>query len=175
MIYLLDACVFLTAKNLYYQMGRVPEFWEWLTFWGEKGNVKVPSEIMDEITCQDDQLGKWMREKKDIFLIDEPIPHVNKIFSVGYDIDPTNIDEARIGRVGQDPFLIAYGLNDIANRIVITEEAPSPKRQEYNKKIPDVCLRLHVDCQNVYYLIDKLDFRTNWNRNLGNNSIIRDD
>ncbi|MEJ1354792.1 MAG: DUF4411 family protein, partial [Candidatus Sedimenticola sp. (ex Thyasira tokunagai)] len=45
MIFLLDANVLINAKNFYYPIDRVPEFWDWLVHQGETGNIKVPVEI----------------------------------------------------------------------------------------------------------------------------------
>jgi len=39
MLYLLDANILITAKNLYYEFGRVDQYWEWLSFQAEhQGN-----------------------------------------------------------------------------------------------------------------------------------------
>ena len=58
MLYLLDANVLITAHNKYYDIEQVPEFWQWLRYQGETGNVKLPLEIVEEITGgrEDDHL-----------------------------------------------------------------------------------------------------------------------
>lgn len=49
MLYLLDANVLITAKDSYYPLDTVPEFWEWLEHMALQGRVKIPVEIFEEI------------------------------------------------------------------------------------------------------------------------------
>jgi hypothetical protein len=49
LLYLFDANVLITAKNTYYPIDQIPEYWEWLQFQGSAGNIKLPLEIMEEI------------------------------------------------------------------------------------------------------------------------------
>ena len=51
MLYLLDANVLIDAKRDYYQMERVPEFWEWLVHKGAEGQVKIIQEVYEEIAA----------------------------------------------------------------------------------------------------------------------------
>lgn len=62
MIYLLDASVLITANRQYYAIDRVPEFWGWLVYMGEMGNVKIPKEIYEEFKDGKDALSIWARE-----------------------------------------------------------------------------------------------------------------
>ena len=162
MIYLVDASVIITAKDYYYQLDRVPEFWEWLSYWGEQGKIRIPKEIMFEITQDSGILGKWIKERKNLFLIDEEIQNVNYVLMNGYDLTLDEIDDIQIAKVGKDPFLISYGLTDKENRAVVSTESSKPSKQKYNKKIPDVCSQLGIKCFDIYRLIKDLDFRTNW-------------
>ena len=72
------------------------------------------------------------------------------------------LDEIELEKVGKDPFLIAYGLRDPVNRIVVSNEIPKPSARRKNRKVPDVCADMGVRCCNVYELLRTLDFRTNW-------------
>ena len=45
MLYLLDASVLIVSSNTYYEIDRVSEYWEWLVYQSESGNVKIPYEI----------------------------------------------------------------------------------------------------------------------------------
>jgi hypothetical protein len=49
LLYLFDANVLITAKNAYYPIDQIPEYWEWIQFQGSAGNIKLPLEIMEEI------------------------------------------------------------------------------------------------------------------------------
>ncbi len=51
-MYLLDANTLIDAKDYYYPIERVPEFWDWLIFHGQRGNIKIPIEIYREFYGQ---------------------------------------------------------------------------------------------------------------------------
>ena len=71
MQYLVDANVLITAKNEYYEFGRVNEYWEWLGSQAERGHAKMPREIFEEITCGNDELATWARHDRNAFLLEE--------------------------------------------------------------------------------------------------------
>ena len=54
MLYLLDANALIDANRDYYPIDRVPEFWDWLVAKGERGQVKIPLEIYEEVTDGND-------------------------------------------------------------------------------------------------------------------------
>ena len=45
MLYLIDANVIIDAKDRYYQIDRVPEYWQWLIHRARSGSLKIPFEI----------------------------------------------------------------------------------------------------------------------------------
>ena len=73
MLYLLDANVLITANNTYYQIARVPQFWDWLVSGGIRGQVKIPGEIYEEIKRGKDDLWDWLRYHKNALLFDEEV------------------------------------------------------------------------------------------------------
>ncbi len=67
MLYLFDANVLITANNTYYAIDQIPEYWEWIQYQGEIGNIKLPLEIMEEILAgQNAQKGK---KNEDLLLV----------------------------------------------------------------------------------------------------------
>lgn len=64
MLYLLDANVFIEAKNRYYAFDLVPAFWSWMDAVAAQ-NVRTITLVRDEIMVKDDPLGDWMRARKD--------------------------------------------------------------------------------------------------------------
>lgn len=163
MLYLLDANVFITAKNTYYPIDRVPEFWEWLIYQGEQGNVKIVQEVYDEIHGGKDDLSLWAKEDEvlNALLLDEDadVNEVRNVIEQGYANDLTD-DE--VEKVGRDPFLIAYAMFDIDNRIVVTTEVSATSKQRANRRIPDVCDDFNVKCIDTFRLTSDLNFSTNW-------------
>lgn len=163
MLYLLDANTLITAKNLYYQMERVPEFWDWLLHHGQQGSVKIPPEIFNELRSGNDGLAVWVKNS-DV----EAALHLNEeaesdwvrhVLDIGYAPDLTDID---LEKIGMDPFLVAHALTDSANRIVISGEVSAPKKQRANRRVPDVCRAVGVQCMNIFALVNDLNFSTNW-------------
>jgi hypothetical protein len=172
MLYLLDANVLITANNLYYSVDRVPEYWEWLAYMAALGYVKMPFEIFEEVKegpddAEKDLLFAWLRDdvNKKALLLDEEVDPVlvQRVIAEGYAADLTD-DE--IEQVGRDPFLIAYGLA-AKGRCVVTVETSAPKKLRQNRKVPDVCRAMGVDCCNPFEFNRALGFRTQWKLDVG--------
>lgn len=170
MLYLLDANVLITASNAYYPIDQVPEFWEWLQYQAASGFVKIPLEIMEEIKAgrrDNDPLLDWLQldENADALQLEEGVDAalVQQVLAVAYAPDLTD-DE--IEKVGRDPFLIAYALSNSADRCVVTTEVSRPSAQRQNRKLPDACQAVAVQCCGPFALNRNLGFRTDW-RNTG--------
>lgn len=170
MIRLIDAGVLITANTLYYPIDRVPEFWDWLLFHAQEGRIKIPLEIYEEIKegpddGEVDHLFDWItgeEVKNNIILAEEAdISLVSRVVSEGYGADLT---DSEIEEIGRDPFLIAYALGKVDQRVVVTTETSKPKKRRQNRKIPDVCKDFGVPCIDTFALIRELDFSTSWRR-----------
>ena len=78
-LYLLDANTLIDAKNHYYPIDRVPEFWSWLIHQGQLGNIKIPIEIYEEFKDtrskkgEQDELAFWASQPhvKEALLLNE--------------------------------------------------------------------------------------------------------
>ena len=162
MLYLLDANVLITAKDSYYEFGRVDQYWDWLVFHAVQGNLKIPLEIYEEITAGKDKLSTWAKHHKASIVLDEEVDIglVQRVITEGYASDLTDIE---LEVVGRDPFLIAYALADITERTVVTGEVRTNKQRQ-NRSIPSVCDDLNVLSCDQWRLGRVLDFRTNWRR-----------
>ncbi len=163
MIYLLDTDVLIDANRDYYPMGRVQPFWTWLIEMGSQGNIKIPTQIYDEIIVGTDDLAEWCK-KKNIREVLELNEEVNsqlfmKVMDEGY---ATNLSDIEVQEIGRDPFLIAYAMKSPKERIVVTTENSKPKRIRSKRKIPDICHDFDIPCINTYELIKLLDFTTDW-------------
>ncbi len=162
MIYLLDADTLIRAANTFYRLKRVPPFWNWLRHQGALGSVKIPLEQFEEIIAGKGELVDWLKgeEAKAALLFDEeadPIL-VAEVTLRGYG----DFDENDIEKVGRDPFLISYGYAGRGERCVVTFENSAPGKKGKNRKVPDVCKDLGVDCCTLFELIEALDFTTDW-------------
>jgi hypothetical protein len=169
MLYLLDANVLITAHNLYYGIGTVPEFWAWLAHHGRAGNVKMPLEPFEEVKDgsndeEADLLYAWIRDddnKAAILLAGEEVDQelVARVLREGY---APNLNDGEIEQIGRDPFLIAYALADPAERCVVTTEVSRPTLTRQNRRIPDVCKTMGVQCCDTFAMTRALKFSTKW-------------
>ena len=57
MAYLLDADVFIRAKNLHYGFDFCPAFWDWLIQQSQGGQVYSIEKVGDELLAGDDELA----------------------------------------------------------------------------------------------------------------------
>ncbi len=165
MLYLLDANVIITAKDSYYAMDQVPEFWPWLHYHGEKGNLKIPQELFEEVNAGSDKSHPfyvWRKEKSNVeaLQLNESLDAnlVQKVLNEGYG---ENLTDAELGSIGRDPFLIAYALA-MPGRTVVTTEVSRPSKKRQNRAIPDVCQHFGVPCLNTFQMTRALGWKTNW-------------
>jgi len=69
-IYLLDANVFIQAKNLHYGLDFCPAFWEWLIESSRAQKVFSIDKVADEIAAGADEVTDWLRENAgNMFLV----------------------------------------------------------------------------------------------------------
>jgi hypothetical protein len=163
LLYLLDADTVIRAHSTYYPLKRFPVFWQWLFHNGTKGLVKIPLEQFEEITAGTGELVDWLNEQKnkESLLFDEEADPdlVAAVTADGYAPD---LNDAELVAVGRDPFLIAYAFADASERYVVSFENSAPTKQRANRKVPDVCKDLGVECVTLFELIKRLDFTTDW-------------
>ena len=153
---LLDASVLITAKNLYYEFDRVPQYWDWLVSCAKRGDVKIPTEILMEMNQGTDDLSAWIREHRSILELDEEVD-VHLLWRVTDTYAP-DLDQHELEALGRDPFLIAYALARKDERVVVTAEGQGNQKRQ-NRKIPDVCRDLGVMCCNQWDFGRALNFR----------------
>ena len=161
MLYLLDSNVLIDANRDYYPLDRVPEFWEWLLHTASLMRVRIPIEIYEELKEGDDALKDWVVDFQDDIVLVESVSEeaVSYVLDEGYAHD---LNDEEIEKIGMDPFLVAYAMEDIENRCVVTTEASKPRKQRANRHMPDVCSDLDVNCCDTFGFQRELDFRTNW-------------
>ncbi|CEJ86866.1 conserved hypothetical protein [Hyphomicrobium sp. GJ21] len=167
MLYLIDANSIIDAKDLYYVIDRVPEFWEWLVHHGQAGRLKIPAENFEEISPGPDKKDPFYIWRKDaataeslVLSEDADTTLVQHVLDRGY---AKNLTDDELIIIGKDPFLIAYALSG-KERVVVTSEKSKPKAQRKNRKIPDVCNDLGVRWITPFQLNIELDFKTNWKK-----------
>jgi hypothetical protein len=165
MLYLLDANVLITAKDSYYAMDQVPEFWDWLVHQGVSGKLKIPRELFDEVNAGYDKAHPffaWRKKKKNIDALQlaetVDLSLVQRVLDEGYG---RNLNDSELSTIGKDPFLVAYALVD-PSRVVVTTEVSRPSMKRQNRKLPDVCELFDVRCFNTFQMARALNWKTGW-------------
>lgn len=172
MLYLFDANVLITLNNTYYAIDQVPEYWDWIQDQAEKGNIKIPREIMSEILAgkeslkaKDDRLPNWIRHSaiERALLLDEKVngDFVNTVLEDGYG---PKVTDTELEVIGRDPFLVAYGMVDVDNRCVVTTEISAPKKKRQNRKLPNVCEQFGIAWWPPHVANRTLGFKTGWKK-----------
>jgi Domain of unknown function (DUF4411) len=165
MLYLIDASSIIDAKDLYYVIDRVPEYWTWLLHQGEAGHLKIPVEIFDEISPgpnKADPFHIWRKDAATARVLvlgeDTDITTVQHVLDQGYG---NNLTEDELITIGKDPFLIAaaFGMDD---RTIVTSEKSKLTATRKNRQIPDVCNDLGIRWITPFGLNVELDFKTSW-------------
>jgi Domain of unknown function (DUF4411) len=161
LIYLFDANTLIQAKNEYYPIEHIPQFWDWIVEQGNAGHIKIPYEIFDEIAAYTDDLSGWITqaEIKSALLLDETVDPalLQMIMKDGYEFGDPAFTETDVEKIGRDAFLIAYAAVD-RQRTVVTKETSSPKKRRGNRKIPDVCDILEVPWTRDFVVYRALGF-----------------
>lgn len=165
MLYLLDANVIITAKDSYYAIDQVPEFWDWLIEQGKQGQVKIPRELFAEVNPGNDKIHPfyaWRKDKDTIaaLQLDETADTatVQRVLDKGY--GPKLTDDELI-TIGADPFLVSYALAK-KDRTVVTTEVSRPSAQRQNRKLPDVCDQFAVARMTTFQMTRALAWKTTW-------------
>jgi len=140
MTYLLDANVFIQAKNLHYGLDFCPAFWEWLIKKNTAGEVFSIDKVADELEAGDDELTEWARQQ-DPGLFRKTDARVAPQFStVSTWVMGQGYESAAVNTFLQvaDFYLIAHALAE--GHAVVTHEKPSNSLK--TNKIPNVCAGL---------------------------------
>lgn len=167
MLYLLDANVLITAQNQYYAVDMVPQFWDWLLHMGREGNLKMPIETFEEVKegarTRHDGLSVWISQEgiDEALLLNEDvnIETIQHVLETAYAPDLTDLE---VEQIGQDPFLIAHAYADAPNRCVVSNETNAPTKRRANRRVPNACADVGVNCCNTFEMLRRLGFTTNW-------------
>lgn len=151
MAYLLDADVFIRAKNLHYGLDFCPAFWDWLIAGNATGTVFSIEKVGDEVQAVDDELSVWAAERDAGFFLrpDAAVfPALAKVsdWATGQAYEPAAV--STFLQVA-DYYLVAQAL--AAKHTVVTHEVPSASTRKI--KIPDACIGLEIKCMTPYEML----------------------
>ena len=151
MSYLLDANVFISAKNLHYGLDFCPAFWDWLVHNSHTGSVFSIDKVADEIEAGQDELSAWARNHGPALFRRTPFALAPQFTQVSTWATGQQYTPAAINTFLQvaDFYPLAHAL--AGNHVVVTHEVPanSPARI----KIPKACVALSVRFMTPYQML----------------------
>lgn len=151
--YLLDADVFIRAKNLHYGMDFCPAFWEWLAHEHEKHRVFSIEKVGDEVQAGNDGLAVWAEARGLSFFLRPDATVFPSLRRVSEWATSQKYEPAAVNTFLQvaDYYLVAQAL--AGSHTVVTHEIPSASMRKI--KIPDACIGLGIKCMSPYEMLRK--------------------
>ena len=151
MSYLLDANVFMAAKNLHYGLDFCPAFWDWLVHKGNTGSVFTIDKVADEIEAGQDELSDWAKNHGHALFRRTPPTLAPQFTQVSTWATSQHYTPAAINTFLQaaDFYLLAHAL--AGNHVVVTHEVPSNSPGRI--KIPNACVGLGVRFMTPYQML----------------------
>lgn len=151
MAYLLDANVFIQAKNLYYGLDFCPAFWDWLIAANTAQKVYSIEKVGDEIAAGGDSLADWAEQRVSGFFLEPDAEMLPALSTVSDWAANQKYEAAAVSTFLQvaDYYLIAHALAH--GYTVVTHEiaAGTPKKI----KIPNVCIGLRIKCMTPFEML----------------------
>lgn len=151
MAYLLDANIFIQAKNLQYGFDFCPAFWDWLEQKNAAGMVFSIQQVGDELQAGGDDLADWAAVRGDMFFLppnEAVLPALQHVsaWAVGQNYEPVAVNTfLQIA----DYWLVAYALAH--GHTVVTHEVPANTTRKI--KIPNACVGLSVRFMTPYQML----------------------
>jgi hypothetical protein len=151
MTYLLDANVFIQAKNLHYGLDVCPAFWEWIIAENARKQVYSIEKVGDEIDAGSDELSVWASKRGANFFLKPDPPLLSALGAVTTWTTRQKYEGAAVSAFFQvaDYYLVAHALAH--QHTVVTHEVPSPSTRKV--KIPNVCIGLGIKCMTPYEML----------------------
>lgn len=142
-MYLVDANVFITAKNGYYAFDIVPGFWSWLERQHVDGRLFTVEKVKREILAGDDELATWMQSQPADFAVAANASTQPSLRRLSEWVVSGNFTAGALSAFlsSADYYLVAQAHE--LQFTVVTNETPDPNSRK-RVKIPDACNALGV-------------------------------
>lgn len=151
MAYLLDANIFIQAKNLHYGFDFCPAFWDWVLEANANGRVFSIERVGDELAAIADELSAWAAPLGPGFFLRPDSPMLGALESVTTWVTRAGYESAAVNTFLQvaDYYLVAHAL--AGQHTVVTHEVASPSLKRV--KIPNACIGLEVKCMTPFEML----------------------
>lgn len=151
MAYLLDANIFIQAKNLHYGLDFCPAFWDWLIAGNSDQKVFSIEKVGDELLAGGDELADWVAKRGEDFFLPPDAKLLPALGSVSNWAISQRYDSAAVNTFLQvaDYYLVAHAL--VHKHVVVTHEIASNSTKKI--KIPDACIGLGIKCVTPFEML----------------------
>ena len=151
MAYLLDADVFIRAKNLHYGLDFCPAFWNWLVANNAAGMVFSVEKVGDEVRAVADELSEWAEARGPGFFLRLDATVFPSLAAVSTWAESQQYEPSAVNTFLQvaDYYLVAPA--HAGRYTVVTHEIPSASTRKI--KSPDACIGLGVKCMTPYEML----------------------
>jgi len=151
MAYLLDANIFIQAKNLHYGLDFCPAFWQWLIENNESKIVFSIEKVGDEISAGADELADWAAQLDENFFLKPDQAILPALGKVSQWVTHDGYEPAAVNTFLQvaDYYLVAHAVAH--GYTVVTHEKAAGSKKKI--KIPDVCIGLGVKCMTPFEML----------------------
>lgn len=151
MAYLLDANIFIQAKNLHYGFDFCPAFWNWLIDENSNGKVYSIEKVGDELIAGDDELATWASDRSKGFFLPISSEMIKTLTAVSTWVAGQSYESAARNTFFQvaDYYLVSHAL--MGGFTVVTHERPSGSVKRI--KIPDVCIGMGIAMVSPYEML----------------------
>lgn len=151
MKYLLDANIFITAKNLHYGFDFVPAFWDWLDRSHANDLVWSTAKVRQELTAGKDELANWVQNRASLFLApDSSVTASMQQLATWANSAP--FDPAAVSEFFSVADFELVALAHAQDFTVVTHERPRPNARK-RILIPDACVALGVNWTDPYTML----------------------
>jgi hypothetical protein len=151
MVYLIDANVFIQAKNLHYGFDFCPAFWDWLEINNAAGKVFSVEHVGDELQAVADELSEWAIPLGRKFFLKPEMQMMASLGVVSAWANSQGYEPSAINAFLQvaDYYLIAQA--HAGGYTVVSHEVPSDSIKKI--KIPNVCIGLGIKFMSPYAML----------------------
>jgi hypothetical protein len=151
MAYLLDANVFIQAKNLHYGLDFCPAFWDWLIVNNKQQKVFSIERVGDEIEAGNDELANWVEQRGPGFFLKPDSAMLSALGKVSAWATEQSYDPAAVNTFFQVADYYMVGFAVAHKHTIVTHEIASPSTKKI--KIPNACIGLEVKCVTPYEML----------------------
>lgn len=151
MAYLLDANVFIQAKNLHYGFDFCPGFWDWLQVQHAAGVVFSVEKVGTELAAGADDLSTWAARQGPAFFVPPDTGTAASLAATSIWASTQTYSPAAVNTFLQvaDLYLVAHA--HAHGHVIVTHETPGTSANRV--KIPNACIGLGITCMSPFEML----------------------